>query len=295
MQSFCKVILILYFLRKHFFRREQKRAWGGIGSFPVLLGAVMAVKNNLELWVHPVQRQQQQLWSSLASLCQLRSLCAGEEIMKGAPESRQCCSAVPGLLWGRPYTQLSAGLAAPAPGLEGTQRACLRWGFLVSATWDQGSNASFFLFCCCSIAKLCQTLWPPWTAACQAPLSFAISWSLLNSCPLSWWCYPTISSSVIHFSCLQSFQTSGSFPMSQPFTSGGQKYWSFSISPSDEDSGLISFRIDWFDLLIVQGTLKSLLQHHSSKASNSSVLRLLYGLTSHVYMTTGKTIAFIGT
>ena len=83
--------------------------------------------------------------------------------------------------------------------------------------------------------------------------------------------------------------------MSQPFTSGGHKYWSFSISPSDEDSGLISFRIDWFDLLIVQGTLKSLLQHHSSKASNSSVLRLLYGLTSHVYMTTGKTIAFIGT
>ena len=58
----------------------------------------MAVKNNLELWVHPVQRQQQQLWSSLASLCQLRSLCAGEEIMKGAPESRQCCSVVPGLL-----------------------------------------------------------------------------------------------------------------------------------------------------------------------------------------------------
>ena len=146
MQSSCKVILILYFLRKHFFRRGQKGAWWGIGSFPVLLGAVMTVKNNLELWVHPVQRQQQQLWSWLASLCQLWSLCAGEEIMKGAPESRQCRSAVPGLLWGRPRTQLSAGLAAPAPGLEGTQWACLRWGFLVSATWDQGSNASLFFF-----------------------------------------------------------------------------------------------------------------------------------------------------
>ena len=91
-----------------------------------------------------------------------------------------------------------------------------------------------------------------------------------NSCPLSKWCYPAISSSVVPFStCLQSFPASGSFPMNQFFASGGQSIgsFSFSISPSNECSGLISFRIDWFDLLAVQETVKSLLQHHSSKAS----------------------------
>ena len=91
-----------------------------------------------------------------------------------------------------------------------------------------------------------------------------------NSCPSSRWCHPTISSSVILFSsCLQSLPASGSFQMSPFFTSGGQSIgsFSFSISPSNEYSGLISFRIDWFDLLAVQGTLKTLLQHHSSKAS----------------------------
>ena len=89
-----------------------------------------------------------------------------------------------------------------------------------------------------------------------------------NSCPLSWWCHPTISSSVVPFSCLQSFPASGSFPVSQFFASGGQSIGvSFSISPSNEHPELISFRMDWLDLLAVQGTLKSLLQHHSSKAS----------------------------
>ena len=83
-----------------------------------------------------------------------------------------------------------------------------------------------------------------------------------NSCPLSQWCHPTILSSVIPFSsCLQPFTASGFFLMIQLFTSGGQSYWSFSfsISPSSEYSGLISFRIDWFDIFTVQGTLKSLL------------------------------------
>ena len=71
------------------------------------------------------------------------------------------------------------------------------------------------------------------------------------------------------------------------------KYWSFSfnISPSNEFSGLISFRIDWFDLLAVQGTLKSLLQHHSSKASVLWCSAFLMVQLSHPYMTTGKTIA----
>ena len=90
-----------------------------------------------------------------------------------------------------------------------------------------------------------------------------------NSCPVSQWCHLTISSSVVPFSsCLQSFPTSGSFQMSQLFASGGQNTaFSFNISPSNEQPGLISFRMDWLDLLAVQGTLKSLLQHHSSKAS----------------------------
>ena len=92
-----------------------------------------------------------------------------------------------------------------------------------------------------------------------------------NSCPLSWWFHPPILSSVIPFSsCLQYFPASGSFLMSWLFTSHGQSTWasaSFSINPSKQCSGLIAFRCDWFDLLAVHGTPKSLLQHHSSKAS----------------------------
>ena len=92
-----------------------------------------------------------------------------------------------------------------------------------------------------------------------------------NSCPSSWWCHPIISSSLVPFSsCLQSFPASGSFPVSQFFTSGGQsfRYWSlsFNISSSSEYSELTSFRMDWLDLLVVQGIPKGLLQHHSSKA-----------------------------
>ena len=85
---------------------------------------------------------------------------------------------------------------------------------------------------------------------------------------LSRWCHPAISSSVIPFSSFpQSLPASGSFPMSQHCMKW-PKYWSFSfsISPSNEHPGLISFGMDWVDLLAVQGTLKSLLQHHSSKA-----------------------------
>ena len=91
-----------------------------------------------------------------------------------------------------------------------------------------------------------------------------------NSCPLIRWCHPTILSSVTPFLLLPSI-----FPSIRIFSSESvlcirwPKYWSFSfsISPSNEYSELISFRIDWFDFLAVQGTLKSLLQHHSSKAS----------------------------
>ena len=114
-----------------------------------------------------------------------------------------------------------------------------------------------------------------------------------NPCPSSRWCHPTTSSSVIPFSsCPPSLPVSEFFPVSQLFAWGGEVLeFSFSISPSSEHPGLISFRMDWLDLLAVQETLKSLLQHHISKAS---ILRCSAFFTvqfSHPYTTTGKTIA----
>ena len=122
--------------------------------------------------------------------------------------------------------------------------------------------------------------------SCPSPTPRAYS----KSYPSLWWCHPTISTSVIRFPThLQSFPASGSFLMSCFFTSGGS--FSFSISPSNEYSGLTSFKMDWLDLLAVQGTLKSLLQHHSSKASILQHLPFFIVQLSHSYMTTGKTIA----
>ena len=120
---------------------------------------------------------------------------------------------------------------------------------------------------------------------CPSPTPRAYS----NSCPSSQWHHPTISSSVIPFSsCLQSFLASGSFPMSQFFASGGQ---SIGVSASsNEYSALISFRIYWLDLLAVKETLKSLLQHHSSKASILQHLAFFIVQLSYPYMTTVKTI-----
>ena len=107
-----------------------------------------------------------------------------------------------------------------------------------------------------------------------------------NPCPLSRWCHPTILSSVIPFSsCPQFFPPSGSFPVSQLFAWGSQ------ISPFNEHPGLISFRMDWLGLLEAQGTLKSLLQHHSSKASILQRSAFFVVQLSHPHMTTGKTIA----
>ena len=99
-----------------------------------------------------------------------------------------------------------------------------------------------------------------------------------NPCPLSWWCHPTISSSVVPFSsCPQSFPESGCFQMSQLFTSGGQSIGSFSfnISPSNEHPGLISLRMDWLDLLAVQGTQESS-PTPQFKSINSLALSFLY-------------------
>ena len=114
-----------------------------------------------------------------------------------------------------------------------------------------------------------------------------------NSCPLSQWYHPNISPSVIPFSShLQSFPASV-FSKESFLCVRWPKYWSFSfsISPSNKYSGLISFRMDWLDLLVVQGTLKSLLQYHSSKASILQHSVFFMVQLSHPYMTTGKTIA----
>ena len=106
-----------------------------------------------------------------------------------------------------------------------------------------------------------------------------------------------ISSSFIpFFSHLQSFPASGSFLNESVLLIRWPKYWSFSfnISPSNEHLGLITFRMDWFDLLAVQGTLKSLLQHHSSKASIFRRSAFFIVQLLHPYMTSGKTIALTG-
>ena len=126
-----------------------------------------------------------------------------------------------------------------------------------------------------------------------------------NSCPLSWWCCLTIPSSVTSFSfCLQSFPASVSFPMSQLFASGGKVLeppdGGFSVSWSIGASASASVlptniedwfhRIGWFDLLEILGTLKSLFQHHSWKASIFQCSAIVMFQLSHLYMTTGKTI-----
>ena len=133
----------------------------------------------------------------------------------------------------------------------------------------------------------------PWTKVCQASLCITNSWSLLKLMSIVS-AMPSNHLSLCHPLLLlpSIFPSIRVFPNESVLRIRGPKYWSFSfsISPSNEHSGVI-FRINWFDLLAIQGALKSLLQHHSSKAS---ILRLSAFFTihlSHPYMTTGKTIA----
>ena len=112
----------------------------------------------------------------------------------------------------------------------------------------------------------------PWTATCQASLSFTTSWSFLRLMSIE----SVMPSNHLNLCCTLLLLPS-IFPSVRVFSNDSAlcirwpKYWSFSISPSSEYSGLISFRIDWLDLLAVLGTLKSLLRYHSSKASSSSL------------------------
>ena len=111
--------------------------------------------------------------------------------------------------------------------------------------------------------------------------------------PLSQWCHPAISSSVVPFSFYPQSLPASVFSNESTLRMRWPKYWSFSFSiiPAKEISGLISSRMNWLDLLAVQGTLKSLLQHHSSKASIIWRSAFFTVQLSHPYMTTGKTIA----
>ena len=132
----------------------------------------------------------------------------------------------------------------------------------------------------------------PWTAYSTPGFCPSLSPKVCsNSCPLSWWEPLVISSSVAHFStCPQTFPESGSFPTRSAFHIRWPKYCSlnFSISPSNEYSGLISFRIHWFYLLPVQWTLKSLVWHHSLKASILQHSAFFMIQLSCLYVTTRK-------
>ena len=137
------------------------------------------------------------------------------------------------------------------------------------------------------------SLWPLESQHARPPCPSPTPGVHPNSCPSSQWCHLAISSSVVPFSsCPQSLPASV-FSNESTLRMRWPKYWrlSFSISPSNEHPGLISFRMDWLDLLAVQGTLKSLLQHHSSKASVLQCSAFFTVQLSHLYMTTGKTIA----
>ena len=114
----------------------------------------------------------------------------------------------------------------------------------------------------------------------------------LNSYPLCQWNYLTISSSATLFFCPQSFPASRPSPVNQLLASGGQSIGAcVSISPSNEYSGFISFRVDWLDLLAVLGTLKSLLQHHNLKVPVLPCSAFFMTQLSHLNMTIGKNIA----
>ena len=152
---------------------------------------------------------------------------------------------------------------------------------------------TFFSVQLSSVAQSCPTLCNPMTAARQASLSIANSRSLLKLMSIESvmpsnhliLCYPLLLPSI--FPSIRGFSNESILHIRWP------KYWnfSFSISPPKEHPGLISFRMDWLDLFAVQETLKSLLQHHSSKASILQPSAFFMVQLSHPYMTTGKTIA----
>ena len=157
--------------------------------------------------------------------------------------------------------------------------------------WQFQVESKVAQHCCCSVVS--DSLRPHGLQHVRLPCPSPTPAACSNSCPLSRWCHPTISSchhlllppSIFH--SIRIFSNESVLCIRWP------KYWNFSvsISPSNEYSGLISFRMDWWDLLAVQGALKSLLQHYSSKASILQCSAFFVVQLLHPYMTPGKTIA----
>ena len=163
---------------------------------------------------------------------------------------------------------------------------------LVPCLWEKHCLSSFSSG---QLLRHVQLFVTRWTAACWASLSITNTWSLPKLMSIDSvmpsshliLCHPLLLLPSIYPS-IRVFSNESALPIRWP------KQWSFSfsISPSNEHSGLISFRMDWLDLLVVQGTLKSLLQHHTSKASILQHSAFFIVQVSHPYMTTGKIIAF---
>ena len=168
--------------------------------------------------------------------------------------------------------------------------------FLHSRDWHNIANKLYFSLVQFSHSVSFDSLWPQGLQHDRLPCPSPTPGACLNSCPLIRWCYPATSSSVIPFLLLPP----SIFPSIRVFCNESvlhirwPEYWSFSfnISPFDEYSGLVSFRIDWVDLLTVQGMLKSLLQHHSSKASILLCSAFVIVQVSHPYMTKWKSHSF---
>ena len=158
-----------------------------------------------------------------------------------------------------------------------------KWSGAQKRGKGQNCLTSGFWYCCFSMAKLCPAFCDPMNCSMSGSpilhylLEFAQNDAIQPSHPLS-----PASPPALNFSCIRVFSSESVLRIRWP------KHWSFSFSPSNEYSGLISFKIDWFDLLAVQGTLKSLLQHHRSKASILWHPTFFMVQLSQLYITTGK-------
>ena len=152
----------------------------------------------------------------------------------------------------------------------------------------------YFICCCCSVTNPCSTLCDPMECSTQASLSFTISWTLAQTHvhKVNDTIQPSHSLLPPSPPVLHRFQQQDLF-IELALCIRWPKYWSFSISPSNEYSGLISFRMDWLDLPAIQGALMNLLQHHSSKASSLWCSAFFMVPLLHLCMTTGKIIALI--
>ena len=183
---------------------------------------------------------------------------------------------------------MACGILVPQPGIKPVSPS-LRGRFLTTGLPGKSSSVSETagVIVVIQSPSHVQLFATPWTAAHQASLSISVSWSLLKPMSID----SKMSSNHLLLCCtllLLTFPVLGSFPMCWPIK--WPKYWnfSFSISPSNEYSELVSFRIDWFDLLAVQGIFKSLLQHHSLKASILWHSAFIMVKLSHPYVASGK-------